>query len=60
MNANITRALFADALAQVLDNKVFRLLVILVVVVFLVVIRAIRIKMRRKAGLSPAGREALA
>ena len=30
MNANITRALFSDALAQVLDNKVFRLLVVLV------------------------------
>lgn len=35
MNANIARALLADALAQVLDNRVFRLLVVLVVVMVL-------------------------
>jgi len=35
VNANVRKALFADALAQVLDNKVFRLLVGLVVLMVL-------------------------
>ena len=30
MNLNVVRALFADALAQVLDNRVFRILCVLV------------------------------
>ena len=32
MNSNILRALFQDSLQQVIDNKIFRLLVILVLV----------------------------
>ncbi len=38
MNSNVTRALFRDATAQVIDNKIFRILLVLLCVILLPVL----------------------